>query len=109
MSIKEKSNLTPEERAAHEAKNGNYNAFPPGWRELSQVEFAQSMYFHYGPELVEYRQMLPEAGPVVSAHLNWYFDGTGIALVSDHYAGTVRFYAFGERNPKAWEGIDSSD
>ena len=101
MAIRTNYDLSADERTAHEAIFGGFNAFPPGWRELTQADFAKSAYFTYSPELVEYRQMYDSGGlrvggqPAVSAHLNFLHDNTGFAIVNDFWKGTVKFFAFG--------------
>ena len=89
---------------------GGYNDFPPGWRQISEEEFAKSAFFTYSPQFADSRQMnnppelmrvqnpeqRPHARPVsVSATLHFMHDGTGFALVRDSWAGKVAFFAFG--------------
>lgn len=95
-------NHTPDK--AHEEKFGNFNEFPPGWREISQKEFSHSMGFTYSPLAIEYRQMIYQKGEdrktskakgYTTGHLSFFHDGTGTAIISDYWAGTVKFFAFG--------------
>ena len=83
--------------AAHQAKWGGYNDVPPGWRKISQKELVQRTHFRsYSPEFTEFRQMIVDPNkPMVDAHLQFYWDGTGVGIVSDYWKGTVTFYAFG--------------
>lgn len=113
--IPEVYNLVPEVRAAHEATNGHFNDFPPEWREITAKEFAQSRHFVYAPVLVEYRQMIPRdpetgmRGPALAARLEWQQNGTGFAVVNDHWAGAIKFYTFGVVPHGYVETHDSSD
>jgi hypothetical protein len=119
MSIAQLHDLSLAEQKAHAAKNGGYNDFPPNWEEVDAKTLAQSVYFAFYPVLSEFRQMHARDGsgvinppintPSLSAHLDWFFDGQGFAVVNDYWAGTVKFFRFGERNPQAHVGFDSSD
>lgn len=114
MLIKDRHDLSGAELAEHEEKWGRYNDFPPGWREISEAEFAKSQYFIYHPDLIEHRQMLRSkefeyTGACVDVNLYFYFDGTGYAIVNYFWSGKVRFYTFGQKNPAAYANIDSSD
>lgn len=85
-----------------------YNTFPPGWREISEKEFAKSAYFSEVPAMRETRQMI-ESGtkdpaklflqngqPVyMSAVLYHYGDKTGVAIFGDYWSGKVRYFKFG--------------
>lgn len=102
MAWREQHNLTVEEQTAHEAKWGRYNDYPPGWRKLTQKQFAQSLFFTFSPVLVEYRQMLHRSmrhEPAVSAHLYFMHDNSGFSIVADYWKGTVNYYAFGCDKP----------
>lgn len=79
-----------------------YNDLPKGWRSISEKEFVQGKFLSYSPELVEHRQMWSDPDDpnrhmkaVITATLYWFFDGTGIAISSDWWAGKLQFYAFG--------------
>lgn len=97
MTIVMPENVDPE----HARKFGGYNDFPPGWREITQEDFARSIYFTYAPRSVEYRQMLrymdgrEHSGKMVDGFLYFFHDGTGFSIINDFWANTVRFYAFG--------------
>ena len=85
----------------------DHNAFPDGWREITEAEFVRSAYFSQVPEKRDYRQMLDSGtrDPAkldlsgrelyMCATLYSYADKTGIALASEHERGRVRFFAFG--------------
>jgi hypothetical protein len=79
-----------------------YNEFPRGWAEITQKDFTQGPMFRYMPRYVEPRQMYavqPETGlrggKMTDATLYWFEDGTGVAMVSDFWKGTIRYFAFG--------------
>lgn len=90
---------------------GKGNTAPVGWRKITEKEFAQSKFFSYSPDHMEYRQLTrtQDGGPVahqttrygdthpvmVAAHMFWFYDGTGVALGNDWWGGTVQYYAFG--------------
>jgi len=102
MAWKDIYELSVKEKAEHERKYGAYNDFPPGWREISQEEMAQSNFFTYSPVLVEDRQMYPrdENGERefnkgrVSARLFHMHDGTGFGLGSDYWGKKIQWYRF---------------
>jgi hypothetical protein len=107
MSYREHYSLNAEERAAHERKWGGGNDFPPGWRKIEEAEFAQSDFFTYAPELVEFRQMInrKDNKPAMSAHLYFMWNGRGYSIVNDFWAKKVSYFAFGcdhdyERDPE---------
>jgi hypothetical protein len=75
-------------------KAGGYNDYPPNWREITLEDFAKSKFFMYYPVYNEVRQMLAPGQPMVRAQLFWYHDESGIALVNDFWAGTVKYFAF---------------
>jgi len=86
------------EQKEHTEKFGGSNDFPPGWRELSEKEFAKSMFFTYHARAYQFRQMRDPAdplSPVVSATLFFMHDGTGYSMISDYWGGKLRFYTFG--------------
>lgn len=79
---------------------GSYNEAPRGWREISEKEFAQGMFFSYNPEYRETRQMhRPKGGnhwgKMLAATLFFFWDGTGVAMGHDYWKGKVIYYAFG--------------
>jgi len=86
----------------------DYNTFPPGWREITEKQFARSSYFQEVPALRETRQMFEEGTkdpaklmldrdrPVYfGSVLYHYHDQTGVALASDYWEGKVRYFKFG--------------
>ena len=94
----------PEVNAAvkeHEAKFGGYNDVPPGWREITEAEFVKGPFFSQCVEKTEFRQLVHaeikgERGWwLINAHLYFFHDGTGVALMDDNLAGKLRFFAFG--------------
>lgn len=93
-------NLSGTAQAEHKRLHGGFNDFPPNWRELNEAEFARSEWFLWPTEVEEYRQMIYINGertnkPAVCARLFWLHTKNGYAIVSDHSAGRVRYYAFG--------------
>lgn len=104
MPWKEKHAMTAEEREVHEKKWGRYNDFPPGWRKITQEQFAQSLFFTFAPEIVEHRQMLTrnDDGFTVNMTEAWLFfshENIGYGMVRDFWAGKVMYYAFGCNHP----------
>jgi hypothetical protein len=88
------------------AKYGKDGELPPNFREISEKEFAQSKFFVYSPEFWEYRQITKaedykkfkwgdeQRSYVFSLRMAYFFDGTGIALEHDYWAGKVRYFSF---------------
>lgn len=120
--IKEKHDMSLDEMRAHISLNGDFNDYPPHWKEITATEFAKSRHFMFSPVLVEYRQMLARDGEgkvqrlesgvpahAVGADLHWQRNGTGFAIVHDHWAGTVKFFKFGSVHEGYVEHFDSSD
>ncbi len=101
--IRDKHDLNEEERVAHERMWGGYNDFPPGWRKIKPSEFAQSLFFTFPPTLIEYRQMMNNAGTFAmtctSAHLYFYHENCGYAIVNDFWGKKLQHYAFGCDQP----------
>ena len=94
----------PEVTAAvkeHQAKFGGYNDLPPNWREITEAAFVTGHFFSHDPEKVEFRQLMgtdiksEKGSPLVNARLYFFHDGTGVALMDDHWAGKPRYFAFG--------------
>lgn len=97
-------NCTP----VHIAKYGGYGKLPPNFREITEKEFAQSKMFVYSPEFEEFRQINdPEAvkrfkwgelgrerSCVFDMRMLYFYDGTGVAMVGDYWAGRVRYFSF---------------
>lgn len=81
---------------AHQKRWGRFNDFPPGWHRITQKQFAQSHFFTYDADAIEFRQMHPKDGrTVVQAKLYFFFDGRGYGIVNDYYKGKIEYYAFG--------------
>ncbi len=74
-----------------------FNSFPPGWRKISEKEFAQSDFFRYGIGKTEYRQMMTEnkSDPAIGATLYYIDADNGFSIVNNFWNGTIEFYAFG--------------
>jgi hypothetical protein len=77
-----------------------FNHAPEGWREITEKEFAQSLFFSYAPDKTDHRQIFyingkPIDGPCISAFLYYFYDGTGVALSNDFWGGKVHYYHFG--------------
>jgi hypothetical protein len=99
---------TPESKTIQEAF-GSYNDFPPNWREITQEEFASSLFFSYTPDWIDFRQMLPPRVPgkpstysgMVSAYLYFFWNKTGIGIVSTYEGKTynakkvLKYFKFG--------------
>ena len=72
------------------------NDTPIGWREITEAEYSHSMGFCYHPKFVEYRQFLPPSEKYyLSGNLEWFHDGTGTCIISDHQNSKLRFFQFG--------------
>jgi len=78
-----------------------FNKTPEQWREISETEFVKGKFFMYEPSKIEFRQLTgcgvkAESGsPLINARLYHFHDGTGVAMMDDHWAGKIRFFAFG--------------
>lgn len=85
----------------HEEKWGKYNDAPPGWREITEADFVKGMFFTHDPQKIEFRQLMnaeirsEDGAPLIDARLYFFHDGTGVALMSDFWAGKLRYFAFG--------------
>ena len=93
---------------------GGYNDAPPNLREIKAKEFAQSMFFIYSPEYVEYRQVDPkQVGPrekyFLDLRLFYMHDGTGFALAHDYWKGRVRYFRFGKCMHEATEELSPQE
>ena len=84
---------------------GHPNDPLPNMKEMTEKEFAQSMFFTYTPDYHFYRQInrvekLPlglapgPKGGGLHVHCYVFFDKTGIAFASDYWAGKVRYFHF---------------
>ena len=82
-----------------ETRTGGFNTAPPGMRELTEAEFATSLFFTYLPEQVEYRQFAWKDSTgkeyQTSFRLFHMHDGTGFAVTAEYYNHKVRWFHFG--------------
>lgn len=85
------------------------NLIPPGWREVTEKEFVQSKFFVYSgeqyylgtlyhatdedPAIPAFNDRSKEVYHGVKAWL--FYDGTGVAIVSDYWKGTLRYFKWG--------------
>jgi hypothetical protein len=88
------------------SKYGKDNGLPPNFREITEEDFAKSKFFTYSPDFWEYRQIsrredyekfkwgTEQRSYVFSLRMAYFFDGTGIALEHDYWAGKVRYFSF---------------
>ena len=91
----------------------NYNAphtAPPNLKEITEGDFAQSLFFTYDPISIEYRTIPPDdlikanvkpptngGRPcVMTMRLYWFHDKTGVGLVSEYWEKRVRYFSFAE-------------
>ena len=84
--------------SSFEAPDGTkFNEMPKGLVEVPEEEFANSVFFHYTPKYIEYRQIefpsIDDLGHYHTVLLHWYEDNTGAALVNA--SDKVRFFLFG--------------
>lgn len=82
--------------------SSNFNDVPPNFREITEKEFAQSKFFVYSPERWEYRQITRKEDlerlqrkSALVIRMAHFYDGTGIAIESDYWAGKVHYFWFG--------------
>ncbi len=105
MAIREVLDMTKEQREAHHAKTGQYNEFPPNWREVDEKEYVQKgMRRVYSPRMVEFRQVVMRGLPddrnpegrdyYHNLNLEWFHDGNGSAYTFDYWAGKMRYFFF---------------
>ena len=92
--FKDVDDLTEKEREEFEKKFGGFNDFPPNWTEITEEEFAQSKFFTYSPDYVDYRQMLDGKNPCVSARLYFFWGDEGFAIVNDYWGKKVKYFRF---------------
>ncbi len=70
---------------------GTYNAVPPGFIRISELEFSRSNFFTYMPKYVEHRQVRLNQ-KYVNLYMYYFHDHTGIAMSSDQQG--VKYYKF---------------
>lgn len=79
----------------------DFNKTPDNWREISEEEFVKGNFFLYAPQRTEFRQLTKagvkaeSGGSLINAQLYFFHDETGVAMMDDHWAGKIRFFAFG--------------
>ncbi len=82
------------------------NAVPDQLRTITEKEFAQSNFFTYSPDKVEYRQVhgcsdeiTKQLGydrqQMIELRLYYMTDGGGFALHNNYWKGTIHFLKFG--------------
>jgi hypothetical protein len=60
---------------------------PNDWREISEKEFAQGQFRIFSRvKNIESR---------FNGTLFWFYDNTGVAIVTEYWQGKVKYYAFG--------------
>ena len=95
------ASMPVEKQEQHIAVWGKFHEAPPNWRVIDADEFARRS-CTYTPDAVEYRQIRDPAtrmGPIIAAHLMFFWDKTGVAHASVHDFRTgkwvAQFFAFG--------------
>jgi|GEM_PF-2223802 hypothetical protein len=83
----------------------DFNDPPIGLRRISEKEFATSQFFTYTPKATEYRQVYVvsasdltakrNGNKMITLHMFWFDDDTGIAMHNDYWQGKVEYFAFG--------------
>ena len=103
--------ITAEELKAHEKEWGNYNDAPTGFTEITAEEFAQSGFFTWCKEAIEFRQICRFNGAKLfnqtegkkSLHgwdkmlaVTMFFmnHGDHYAVANDYWASKVRYFKF---------------
>ena len=66
----------------HREMFGRYNDYPPNWKPISDEDF-WDIFLRASVWKQEFRQMLRDDEPMVEAMLYFYFDETGLAIVSE--------------------------
>ena len=80
----------------HELKFGKWGALPPNFKEITEAEFAASMFFIYSPGIVEYRQIQDKAANkdgIWELRMYFYHDDTGLAIAQTGQK-KVRYFKF---------------
>lgn len=89
------------------------NCPPPHFKELTEKEFAQSLFFTYDALKTEYRQIMPGAlldenstdvkppmcngrPTMMALKMFWFHGGQGIGMTNDYWNGKVRYFKFAE-------------
>jgi DNA-directed RNA polymerase subunit RPC12/RpoP len=96
-----------QESMDHEKANGGFNDMPAQFREITEKEFAQSMFFSYTPKKMEFRQITRFFNPegfllkngkcmgMIEVRLFYFHDDTGVGISSDFWGGKILYFAFG--------------
>ena len=95
---------TKEELEQHQKDFGTYNYPPPGFQEITAEEFAQSGFFTWCVEGMEYRQIMADniksdtmLNPVkgyLSIKLFFMNHGDGYGISHDYWDEKVRYFKF---------------
>lgn len=98
--------ITKEEMAAHEKKWGHYNSPPPGFKEITHEEFAQSGFFTWCPTSMEFRQIMADnvdkavlLSPIkghLSVKMVYMNHGAHFAMAQDYWEKKVRYFTFAD-------------
>lgn len=80
-------------------KFGGYNDPPPNFKEMTELEWAQSSYFSQDPIHKEFRQFVITGTNGRNTYHNfrlYYMDEhSGYAITNEYYEGKVRVFKFG--------------
>lgn len=97
--------ITKEELTAHETKWGRFNDAPPGFKEITAEQFAQSGFFTWVKVGQEFRQVcrgvdqtkmltpLPEMQAITMFYMN---HGEHFAIAQDYWGKKVRYFTFAD-------------
>jgi hypothetical protein len=103
--------VTEQQKALYgdEKLYGGCNDSLPNMKEITEADFAQSIFFTYHPIFIGYKQIMPDrlvaAGlqpelntakqPCMMAiHYFVFHNGTGIAMSRDYWSKKVRYFSF---------------
>lgn len=92
LSISEKAEVV--KNVFFNQKIGNFNDFPPNYKEIGAHELFDTQFRTYYPSVTEYRQMIEPNKAAISAHLYWYFDGTGVGYYFDNKTHKLKWFKF---------------
>jgi hypothetical protein len=89
------SDIVTFQRALAARPTGDWER-PDNFREISEKEFAQSLFFSENPVATEVRIFPLREGETPSCFtLSYMVDGTGFTMHRDYWAGKIRFFTFG--------------
>ena len=75
------------------------NLAPIGLKLLTEKEFAQSHYWTYSPDYIEFRQFHPykeiDGITIRDGRIYYMHDNTGYLISHDYYAGRIYYFKFG--------------